>query len=259
MNELMRNFESITQSESLPLSVLENYDFIATFGVYQSKSKVKNQFKSQVCLHPFLDTDTHSYMRYEVGAEEGIGALFLHALYAGQDRAVLAYINDLDFGYLTSETNLSEEEVDCLKMLVGQSKKPLLLIGSDVYLHDKASNIINMLHCLDIDIMVLSPNANHLHHLNKSDILPKPICGIPENNGCIVYLDYGVESYFRISKEFARAWKLDDGVAVELSFDGVSVERTCQLDDKFSGIIGLLGMKDFYGYPYKQATIEKRR
>lgn len=232
---------------------LKQYDFVVSFGLYAK------DISCNVCLNPFLNMQAESYIRYEVGTEEGITALFLHEFYKGEDIAIRNYIQMLDYGYLSAESNVSEEEMLDLRHKIKCSKKPILLIGADIYLHNQARNILSMLSYLDMDIGVFLPSNEHIFALKKETKLPYPLQTMGEHNGCVVYLDYGINAdlRLRISKEFARVWRLTDNIQVEICFDGAKINTLCVIDEKFGGIIGLLGTHRFYGYPYKQAKIKQ--
>lgn len=251
LESLESTFASITQDSAPP--ALNQYDYIITLGAY-----AKN-LKSNVCFSPFCDTETNLYVRYEVGAEEGVAALFLYEFYKGDDAQIAQFVKDLDYGYLTSETNISEEEIKSVKSALNAAQKPLLVIGSDLYLHKQARNILLMLSLLDIDIFVLHANGNDMRVLQKPQGTLESPREIGENNGCVVYAEYAPsgDSTLKISKEFARAWNLSDNIKVAIRIDDVEIEAVCVMDEHFGGIIGILKSAQFFGYPYKRAAIKR--
>ncbi len=237
---------------------LAKYDCIITLGAYTK------HIKSDVCLHPFLDVDTNLYIRYEAGTEEGVSALFLYEFC--DNKNLKSYINDLDYGYLTSETNITEEEMSYIKVLLKKAKNPLLLVGSDFYVHIKKDNILSMLSYIGeswLNIAFLSVDTKSICKIPISRVSLKQIDELPENNGCIVYLDYDLveHSMLKISNEFAKVWKLKDGDNIAVCLDNFSVNSLCRLDDDFGGVIGILNTNKEcidVGCRYKKAIIEKR-
>lgn len=237
---------------------LSKYDFIITLGAY-----IKD-FKSDICIHPFLDSNTNLYIRYEAGTEEGVSALFLYDFYKGDK--LNKFISELDYGYLTSETNISEEEMSHLQAIINQSKNPLLLIGSDFYINNKSNNIINILSYIaedsNINILLLSQNKKSIYRLNNINKSLENINHLPENNGCIIYLDYEITSCatLKISNEFSKVWKLQDKDMIEISFDDFKINAQCILDETFGGVIGILNYTKILncGYRYKQVSVKKR-
>ncbi|RAX54933.1 hypothetical protein CCY99_01965 [Helicobacter sp. 16-1353] len=256
----MFKLDSLTQHNPIPIdeNFLKKYDFIITLGAF-----AKN-IKSDICIHPFLDVSTNLYIRYEAGTEEGVAALFLYEFYNGVK--LRNYINELDYGYLTSETNISEEEMLHLKGLLSQRRNPLLLIGSDFYIHPRNENIINifsnLLNHSKLNIVLLSKDNNMAYNINTTNIALEPIGNLPENNGCIIYVDYRLENeaILKISNEFARVWKVKNNDIIKIKFDDFDILVKCRLDDKFGGVIGILNYtKDIdCGYRYKQVIITNK-
>ena len=86
-------------------SALKNYDFIITLGFYNPALLSH----CNVCFYPFLDCEADFYVRYEVGTEEGVVALLLYEFAdKGADSRLESFINALDYGYLSAESNVSE-------------------------------------------------------------------------------------------------------------------------------------------------------
>ncbi|NLU34613.1 MAG: 4Fe-4S binding protein, partial [Wolinella succinogenes] len=100
-------------------------------------------------LHPLEESriKAHGMWRYEVGAEEGVVALLLASILEGcaVDGSVEGFLEELDWGYVSSESNLSEEELSLLRTSLTQASSPILVIGADLYAHPRATNIARML------------------------------------------------------------------------------------------------------------------
>lgn len=232
---------------------IASFDFIATFGFY---NPIKLP-KCDVCLYPFLDCESDFYIRYEVGTEEGVVALLLYELNNGTNPKIKHFVDSLDYGYLSAETNISEEEIKELKRLLLGHKNPLLLIGDDIMFHPRKQNIINMLGALlevsGVDIMLENEFIPPIYTLES-------IQDLPENNGCVIYANNSDsnDAILKISKEFARAWKLTNGENISFEMDKKVINAKCSIDDDFSGIIGILQSNlQNVGYKFKTIAIKR--
>ncbi|WP_147289751.1 hypothetical protein [Helicobacter sp. MIT 14-3879] len=237
---------------------LKKHDFIITFGLYD-----KN-IMSDVCLYPFLDSKCKFYIRYEVGTEEGVSALLLYELLNNtKDSNIKDDISNLDYGYLSAETNIGEEELLELKLILKNKRKPLILIGNDILLHQKSKNIIKMLETIkalsNIDIVILQENS--IIPINKAVNKIDTISTLPENNGCIIYIDNNTASHstLKISNEFAKAWNLQDNAKVNILFDDLSLKAICKIDSSFGGVIGIFNYtkKLECNYRFKKVSIRQ--
>ena len=247
---MMRDFID----SSFDISYLNHFDFIVALGVC-----AKN-IKSDIYINPLLDTQTKHYIRYEAGTEEGVAALFLCDFYKG--KSLIDTIKSLDYGYLTSETNIAEEEMQEIKKSFYLHKNPLLLFGDNFYLHQRNKNILNIFSNLaqSINIAFLG-NDERIHIIKKSQKNIEQIATLPENNGCIVYVDFITlqKPLLRFSSEFAKAWNINDNDYIEICFDDFKIEAFCLLDSTLSGVIGILRLdkKIDCGYRYKKVMINK--
>ncbi len=248
---------------------IKNYDFIITLGFYNQSLLPK----CNANFYPFLDCKTDLYVRYEVGTEEGVVALFLYEFVGNSaDSKLQSFINALDYGYLSAESNVSTEEFAELKTLMQKSKKPLLLVGRDISTHPQKENILNMLSALR--------QHSHLEILCECDSLPQGFAlempqNLPEHNGCVIFVDYfsgdsAQDSQdskdsrdsqiptLKISREFARAWHLSDKQEIRFALDSREIRAICDLSADFSGIIGILrGAKGLNpSYPFKTIAIQ---
>lgn len=251
------------------LDKIKDYDFIITLGFYNPALLPK----CDVCFYPFLDCEADLYIRYEVGTEEGVVALFLYEFASkGADIKLSDFINALDYGYLSAETNVSEEELQIVKNAILKSKNPLLLVGRDILAHSHKANILNMLSALKAhskcDILCESDSLPQNYELESPQ-------NLPEHNGCVIFVDYLNSDSARdsrdlqdsqdlkqiptlkISREFARAWRLSDKQELRFTLDSQEIRAICDLSENFSGIIGILrgtkGLKQ--NYPFKNISI----
>lgn len=234
------------------------HDFIITLGFYNPALLPK----CDMCFYPFFDCEADSYVRYEVGTEEGVLALFLYEFAKNSaDCLIQNFINALDYGYLSAETNVSEEEFIKLKNLISTCQNPLLIIGTDIAHHAQKSNILNIISAL---------KAHSNLEILCDEVLPQnfalnQITSLPEHNGCVIFVAHDSRQNIsqtptlKISREFARAWRLSDRQEIRFTLDSQNIRAICDLSADFSGIIGILhganGLKP--SYPFKNITIAK--
>jgi len=95
-------------------------------------------------IHPIEETPIANvismYIKNEVGSEEA--ALAMLAQTFVEDKSTQEeFFNSLDIGYLSGESNISEEELDVLKAKIDRKINPILVIGEDIINHPRANNI----------------------------------------------------------------------------------------------------------------------
>jgi NADH-quinone oxidoreductase subunit G len=123
-------------------------------------------------MHPIEDADIQNIvtqlMKYEAGSEEGVAALLAQALLEGKEipDTVRSYLDDLDVGNLSAESNLGEEEFDLLKKSLWKKSGFTLVAGADLYAHPQAENIARLLGLIerysDFDVLLIPPATNAL-------------------------------------------------------------------------------------------------
>ncbi len=80
------------------------------------------------------------YINNEVGSEEAALAMIADTFI--EDKSTQEeFFDSLDFGYLSGESNISEEELALLKINYKRKTNPILVIGEDVINHPRANNI----------------------------------------------------------------------------------------------------------------------
>lgn len=245
-------------------STLKNYDFIVTLGFYNPAILSK----CDVCFYPFLDCECDFYVRYEVGTEEGVVALLLYEFAdKGADSKLDSFIKSLDYGYLSAESNVSEEELAELKNQIHTRKNPLLIVGEDITHHARKNSILNMLSALKSH-----SKFEVLCESLPQDFVLESLANLPEHNGCMIFVvqdsnanwgkssgNLGANPTLKISREFARAWHLGDKQEIRFALDSQEICAICKLDEKFSGIIGILsGVRlESKSYPFKNIAIQR--
>lgn len=107
----------------------------------------RNNDAKIVYTHPIedklLEDSITQFIKYEAGSEEGVMALLANELFrdialSDTDRE---YFNDLDLGYLEAESNVGSDELEFLGESFKDAKKCVLIVGSDLFAHTRASNI----------------------------------------------------------------------------------------------------------------------
>lgn len=92
---------------------------------------------------------------YEVGSEEAVIALLAYGLSCSnqsiKDKALQEFVKMLDVGYLASECNFAEEELE--EIVKGYVERGLVLVvGLDLATHKNASNIAKILALLSVTL-----------------------------------------------------------------------------------------------------------
>jgi NADH-quinone oxidoreductase subunit G len=121
-----------------------------------------------IYLHPIEDSSIKNivtkYVKYEVGSEEGVTALLLKAFL--DEKLQPKAIRELDEGYISAESSVGEEEIEDIVKRTAYKSKLSIVVGSDLYAHDRAENIAKMLGILEregvADVTIIPPSVNTL-------------------------------------------------------------------------------------------------
>jgi NADH-quinone oxidoreductase subunit G len=161
---------------------LSESDVIITIGtrVKDDAPMVKNHIamavkrnKGQVIyMHPIEDSEIKNlvtqYVKYEAGSEEGVVAMLLELLTRDKElpSEIKEFIDELDIGYLSGESSVSEEELDAMKLAFWKRKKFTLVVGSDIFNHPRVENIAKMVAIIEkysnFELLVTPPDGNSL-------------------------------------------------------------------------------------------------
>jgi len=164
------------------LETLAASEVVISFGVWfqdestesiPSVQKVLEEKKHKfVYMHPIedvtLQTSITQFIKYEVGSEEGVAALLADTLLNDKElpEEIEAFLEDLDIGYLSAESNVGEEELEAMHSLIGDNTTVSLIIGSDLYTHPKAGQIAKLIALLEqyagLHILCVPPAKNAL-------------------------------------------------------------------------------------------------
>ncbi len=257
-------------------------DFILSFGVFLSKGNeqirdtilraVNTNNTSFAYMHPIDDVQLKNYysqfIKYEVGSEEGVSFLLLDSLVKKSNEKIEAFIDDLDIGYISAESSAGEEEFEELLEKAQDKENKILLVGSDIFTHERLENILKILVLLkkysDFEVLLLDEKYQKL--LDEAcEEIPEEIEELDSYNGTILYAIFGKneDNILLGSQSFARIAKILDGDEIYINYGGQKYKRKFVLDKNLYGTISLCSFdscddsaltKD---YVYKQVKIEK--
>jgi len=123
-----------------------------------------------IYMHPLEDLEMQNcvtqFIKYEVGSEEGVAALLVDTLLkdASLPESIRTYLNDLDIGYLSAETNVGEEELALLEKSLRKKNGFSLVVGADLYAHPRAAHIAKLIALLEVyagfNVVCVPPAGN---------------------------------------------------------------------------------------------------
>jgi len=163
-------------------SMIEDAKGIIVFGtqirhdapsIRYALTQASKKHRSKIAfMHPIEDQELSNvvtqFIKYEAGSEEGVVAMLLSMLTQNKalESSLETFIKEFDIGYLSAETNIGEEELEAMMTMFKRVEKPLLIAGSDLYLHPESQNIariLGLLQSLDVaDILLLPSQTNTL-------------------------------------------------------------------------------------------------
>jgi NADH-quinone oxidoreductase subunit F len=208
-----------------------------------------------------LNLKTTSYIKCEAGSEAGVLALIAKSLLKDIEipSDVKNYLEELDEGYLSAESNVGEEEIEKVRELLTADSSSLLL-GCDLHEHPDADLIAGLI------ALISRFKPLKVSVLGEIELKAKPKTALPPQintlksfDGTIIYFYDGDESNPKLygSSQFAIAAKLKDGDEVFIETSNGRFESTFSLDKKMKGTIASLGAKKS-GYRYETAIVSKR-
>jgi len=171
-----------TANESLYNATLDDIassDFIVTVGASISSdnpmlrfaiSKAVNHKRAYVSnIHPIKDASISNlitqHVKNEVGSEEAALAMLADTFITDKSSQV-EFFDSLDLGYLSGESNISQEEIELLYHFSKRKKALTLVIGEDVINHESAQNIAKIAGLLQksgvFKVLISPPVTNSL-------------------------------------------------------------------------------------------------
>jgi len=203
-----------------------------------------------------------NFIKYEIASEEAIILLLLYYFTLGKNKEFDNFLSSLDIGYLSAESNVSEEEFEDLKALCDGKKNVALLISKDVFLHKNAKNIKALLAKLDefkIFDLILPEGINL-----ESSSLAKD-CEVFSYDGTVLYS--GAKSFVKntlfAGESFARLAKIKDKDKINICFEDSQVPADFVLDTTLKGTIAFYSSQNdnilTKSYPYKKIKVKTNK
>ena len=123
-----------------------------------------------VYMHPLEDLEIQNivtqFIKYEVGSEEGVTALLAETLLKERElpKTIRTFLDELDIGYLSAETNIGEEELEMLAKSLHKKSGFSLVVGADLYAHPRAEQIAKLVALLEqyggFNVICIPPAGN---------------------------------------------------------------------------------------------------
>ena len=244
------------------------YDTLLSFGYFwHTLPSCERLF----ILHPLFvnENKTLQSLRYEVGTEFGVAWLLAHTLshllnvQTPLTQELQAKLQHIDVGYLSSESNLAEEELESITQYTKSIKKPLgIVLGNELALHQNAQDIALICGILarSSQIDVIMPElADSIHSYAECEPHLQICEDLPESNGHFVYIlpTHTPTNTLKIPPLFAPMLGLKDKQHITLCFESQCIEAICERDNTKKGTIALLCLPttNDIGYPYKKVEV----
>jgi hypothetical protein len=197
-----------------------------------------NPLKSDadIVLHPIKYKDS---IAYEPSAEEAVIALIAkYFTYNLVDDKTKKFFDEMDDGYLYSESNFDEFDLENIKNRLEDKNE--IIVGKDLSLHPRKDNIFALLELLKVAGFEVFGIKNELEEIDEVDTF----------DGSIVYCCDDENNEIIVSKQFKIANKIrGDKILVD------GVEKNIITNDDLKGVFGIIGEKT-NNYPFKRVKIE---
>ncbi|RKV16644.1 hypothetical protein DD736_05665 [Helicobacter pylori] len=286
---LQKGFEINYKMTKDSLNLLEKSDLCVLFGGFSNACLNENERwilgsinqskRPYALLRPLQDTrdlqENCLFASYEIHTEAAILALILRGILEKTSQLKGHVLEKVDVGYLSSEANMSEEELQELIALIIKAKKRALVLNREITKHadnaflytllSELQNYLEILHipCNDSNATTAFYDSKDqewlLETAFKEGILPfeselknlESLEQISEANGSFVYVSYKSLETPRLSfsKQFKIANKIKHSKA-EFQISNQTLE--CELEESphLKGLIAILEGAFFDAYPY---------
>jgi NADH-quinone oxidoreductase subunit G len=154
-----------------------------------------------VYAHPMEDAlmqnTATQLMKYEAGSEEGVMALLANELLknAELDDTTKAFLQALDLGYLSAESNVGDDELELMTHSFSRAQNKVLILGSDLFTHKNAANIAKLAALIEkyteFSLLIIPSDTNTLG--------VSLLCDLDEDDRCENVVGYNAEGDFVIS------------------------------------------------------------
>ncbi len=271
------------------LNLLEKSDLCVLFGGFSNACLNENERwilgsinqskRPYALLRPLQDTrdlqENCLFASYEIHTEAAILALILRGILEKTSQLKGHVLEKVDVGYLSSEANMSEEELQELIALIIKAKKRMLVLNREITKHANNAflytllsglqNYLEILHipCYDSSTTTAFYDSKDqewlLETALKEGVLPfeselkdlESLEQISEANGSFVYVSYKSLKTPKLSfsKQFKIANKIKHSKA---KFQISNQTLECELEESpnLKGLIAILEGAFFDTYPY---------
>jgi hypothetical protein len=216
--------------------------------------------KADVFMHP-IRVEGKECIAYEPMAEEAVIALITKHFCDGKVPDVIQeYFDEMDDGYLFSESNFDEFDLEKIEKL------KTLIIGKDILLHPRLNNIKKFLEILNyfgkIKIegirleRVFEPSDPELAEIveTEKEVLPDEVAELESFDGSVVYEcdDPNVvkKNELLCSQQFVIANKIKS-LKVEVDGEIKEIKKLPELKGTFGIILNVSS-----DYPFKKVSIK---
>ncbi|RKV20270.1 hypothetical protein DD748_06540 [Helicobacter pylori] len=286
---LQKGFEINYKLSEDSLSLLEKSDLCVLFGGFSNACLNENERwilesinqskRPYALLRPLQDTrdlqENCLFASYEIHTEAAVLALILRGILEQTSQLKGHVLEKIDVGYLSSEANMSEEELQDLIALIIKAKKRVLVLNREITKHAHSAflytllsglqNYLEILHipCYDSSATTAFYDSKDqewlLETALKEGILPfeselknlESLEQISEANGSFVYVSYkSLETpKLSFSKQFKIANRIQHSKA---KFQISNQTLECELEESphLKGLIAILEGAFFDTYPY---------
>ncbi|MGN8443461.1 hypothetical protein J5D26_06025 [Helicobacter pylori] len=271
------------------LNLLEKSDLCVLFGGFSNACLNENERwilesisqskRPYALLRPLQDTrdlqENCLFASYEIHTEAAVLALILRGILEQTSQLKGHVLEKIDVGYLSSEANMSEEELQELIALIVKAKKRVLVLNREITKHANNAflytllsglqNYLEILHipCYDSSATTAFYDSKDqewlLETALKEGVLPfeselkdlESLEQISEANGSFVYVSYKSLKTPKLSfsKQFKIANKIKHSKA---KFQISNQTLECELEESpnLKGLIAILEGAFFDAYPY---------
>ncbi|WP_025454624.1 hypothetical protein [Helicobacter pylori] len=271
------------------LNLLEKSDLCVLFGGFSNAclnenerwilESINHSKRPYALLRPLQDTrdlqENCLFASYEINTEAAILALILRGILEQTSQLKGHALENVDVGYLSSEANMSEEELQELIALIVKAKKRALVLNREItkhannaFLYTLLSGLQNYLEILHIPCDDSSATTAFYDSKDQEWLLETALKGgvlpfeselkdlesleqISEANGSFVYVSYKSLKTPKLSfsKQFKIANKIKHSKA---KFQILNQTLECELEESpnLKGLIAILEGAFFDTYPY---------
>ncbi|EJB78762.1 hypothetical protein [Helicobacter pylori] len=271
------------------LNLLEKSDLCILFGGFSNACLNENERwilgsinqskRPYALLRPLQDTrdlqENCLFASYEIHTEAAVLALILRGILEKTSQLKGHVLEKIDVGYLSSEANMSEEELQELIALIVKAKKRALVLNREITKHANNAFLYTLLSGLQNYLEILHIPCNDssattafydskdqewlLETALKEGVLPfeselkdlESLEQISEANGSFVYVSYKSLKTPKLSfsKQFKIANKIKHSKA---KFQISNQTLECELEESphLKGLIAILEGAFFDTYPY---------